>query len=225
MHFNKKKAFTLIELLVVIAILLTLVALLGPSFKRLHLRALQAKGLRNLQQMGGAQFAFSDDFRFLTPYIRAGVNDFDKPIPPNNITSGYWPITMMPYLGNQVDIFWRPDTDPEPTINTKEADRYIEYKQYAPFVIKLSYWMNCNHAKAPFAVSFRQIDKPYMYNIGRVSLPSHCIGLTGGVAWTINDDRNHRWEDGKTDILWLDGHADFQYLEDILNKNYSFDYK
>ena len=232
-------AFTLIELLVVTAVFAVLLALVAPSLKRLHLSALQAKSLSNLQQLGGAQFAFSDDFNFLTPYHRKGADTFHKPVPPLIVDSAtsIWPITMMPYLGNQAELFWRPDTDIEAistNLSFEEKDRFLETKDYAPYIIKCGYWMNAGEqSKAPFAISFLPENKPYIFNMTRVMFPSQCIGLTGGYGWFSRDNvtklwngnRNHLWADGKMDILWLDGHVNLQYPEDLLEKNFNVHHK
>ena len=67
-RLENRLAFTLIELLVVIAVIALLAGMLFPVFSQAKGRAIQAKCVSNLKQLGTAMVMYTDDWKGVYPY-------------------------------------------------------------------------------------------------------------------------------------------------------------
>jgi len=97
----KKTAFTLIELLVVIAVIAALASLMIPSMSSSRERARMSYCANNLNQLGKALVAYTDEH-----------NDRLPPVSINTSASA-WDMALMPYIGWATNLFCCP-SDPYP---------------------------------------------------------------------------------------------------------------
>ncbi len=99
----RNMAFTLIELLVVIAILAILMSLLLPSLSKARGVAKKSGCLNNLKQMGSCTEMYVTDNNEYLPgvyYLYQAPNDAEA-VQQKHL----WPVAMLPYTNNNVEIF------------------------------------------------------------------------------------------------------------------------
>jgi prepilin-type N-terminal cleavage/methylation domain-containing protein len=225
--------FTLIELLVVIAIIGILASLLLPALSNARDRARSMTSLSQERQVFQAIALFELDTNELPRFSRGYVNLYDVYIPPGNHIVGsapgvpsLWTLSLLPYVGYQTEIFWRPDQNPDATA----ASSYPESEQYyiescpidgTNYAYGVGYWLNAaGDYIRPFTVSYNSPWDPTRSS--DISQPSECIGITGGYAWGHQGlwIRNHVWRSGSCDILWMDGHATMTRPGDVSAENW-----
>src|SRR5688572_8595257 len=99
---SRKRGFTLIELLVVIAIIAILAAILFPVFAQAREKGRAISCLSNMKQLAFAVAQYSQDYDDFVPIGKTEERaSFRRPDGQLVNTTGYWWLTIWPYLKNQ----------------------------------------------------------------------------------------------------------------------------
>jgi hypothetical protein len=189
---------------------------------------------------------FEMNFKDLPAYQRAGLEDFypknininRRDLPDKYASTNQWfmwSTSLMPYVSNVAKTFWRPDTElgrewASSPPGTPDDLKYFEHK-YDDYTIRTSYSINAFRFEGangyPFGGDYKRTK--VTRNSALITKPSGNAGFLGGCNWPNYGQgyesslwRIHAWSNGKTDIVWMDGHADLKLKSSL--KETDFDY-
>jgi prepilin-type N-terminal cleavage/methylation domain len=217
---RSRSAFTLIELLVVIAIIAILAAILFPVFAQAREKARQSGCLSNQKQIGLALLQYLQDADETYPRAWYGAGNG----PSNNVDRYKWHDALMPYVKNE-QVYTCPSDD------ENAPYRFRTDRDYGSYGMNATYWWQGDNYTSPYEQSLAQLARPAetvwvleMANAGLLNnfeVEWAWVGDTPGI--TEGSPRRMRniseRHQGRTNVLWCDGHAKSVKLEDLNQRN------
>lgn len=233
------KAFTLIELLVVIAIIALLVSILLPSLNKARDLAKGAICISNLKSVGTAFGMYMSDGDDWYP-MNIGVGDFGWPSGPANSVGTIWYAYIAVYLG------WNGDTSHAGFTRTKLLDcplytppagKYLAYDStsdnwgynaYGYNYNGFGYWNFSNPAQSrrfKGAQIVQPAEKILVADAGPYqSTPNGGVCIISYVditTYPVSTRHTERNPDGGPDILFADGHVNYETLDEVNGLDYT----
>lgn len=223
-HKNTDEAFTLVEVLVVIVIIAVLTALLFPALFSATTRSQQTKSSSNLRSIGVAMLSFANDNNGHPPAAR-GTLKYN-----GDAFNVWWAVHLMPYVGNNAEVFSHPKTE-------KEILDPAAYDPRSNTQLYIGYWINAGvdglisfpHGPVPFwLTAIAQGRNPH--RLSYFQNPMNTVGLIEGIGgepsngWNpgSNDewrsglnDKYYQWGNNKFNVLWMDGHVSLESPESL----------
>jgi prepilin-type N-terminal cleavage/methylation domain-containing protein/prepilin-type processing-associated H-X9-DG protein len=215
------RAFTLIELLVVIAIIAILAALLLPALSRAKTKAKTTACLNNMRQIGIATVMYTTDFQRYPGCLLIAAS------PPHYC----WPVRLFTFMAGNRDAFSCPSAAMNSRWNTNDnkslgggVDRY-----YVRPDSRFSYGYNDWGAYGAFTRFGLggDVDDPKMeIKDSQVRKPSDMIMLgdsrvnsvfDGNIDPTTPDEWPSSRHQGRTSLMFCDGHAEKAWRKDTVN--------
>jgi prepilin-type N-terminal cleavage/methylation domain-containing protein/prepilin-type processing-associated H-X9-DG protein len=229
---RRNHAFTLIELLVVIAIIAILAAILFPVFAQAREKARQTACLSNMRQIGTAALMYAQDYDERTPRNWYGDEGFEATTAPGDTPERYkWMDAIQPYVKN-TQLFTCPSAAQLVYIPRAQLLSGQTTRQYGSYAYNRAYGQ----------VEIETDTTPAGKSLGQLELPADTVWFAetvGGGPY----DFDFRWPDvasnpvvtnttprqlgvyiierhqGKTNVLWCDGHSKAASLDWLARKN------
>ena len=231
-----RRGFTLIELLVVIAIIAILAAILFPVFAQAREKARQTSCLSNMKQIGTACLMYAQDYDERVPRNWYGSLGFEATTAPGDKPDRYkWMDALQPYVKN-TQIFtcasasnlpYVPRTALKSGETTRKYGSYAYNRAYGGFDLNAdptpagkslasfdlpaeTVWFAETVGGGPYDFDFRWPDtasNPVVTNTSPRKL------ALGPAEYLIE---RHQ---GKTNVLWCDGHVKATSLDFLARKN------
>jgi prepilin-type N-terminal cleavage/methylation domain-containing protein/prepilin-type processing-associated H-X9-DG protein len=233
---KRNTGFTLIELLVVIAIIAILAAILFPVFAQAREKARQASCLSNMKQIGLAALSYAQDYDERTPRNWYGDMGMEATTAPGDTPVRYkWMDAIQPYVKN-TQVFTCPSASSLlylPRTSLTAGQTTTQYGSYA-------------YNRAYGQVDVESDSTPAGKSLSQFSIPAETVWFAeppGGGPY----DFDFRWPDvasnpsitntsprklasgpaeylierhqGRTNVLWCDGHVKAMNLDTIARKN------
>ncbi len=231
-----RRGFTLIELLVVIAIIAILAAILFPVFAQAREKARQTSCLSNMKQIGTASLMYAQDYDERVSRNWYGEMGFEATTAPGDTPARYkWMDALQPYVKN-TPVFTCPSASTLVYVARtalKSGETTRKYGSYA-----------YNRAYGGFDLDVDPT--PAGKSLAQFELPAETVWFAetvGGGPY----DFDFRWPDtasnpvvtstsprklalgpaeylierhqGKTNVLWCDGHVKATGLDFLARKN------
>lgn len=224
-----RDGFSQLEILAVTALIGVLLLLLVPAVQSVRTKALQAHSVANLKAIGVAIYTFAAEHDGHPPPPRGKFN--------NSATPFWWPVFLLPYVNDNIEIFDRPGLtkewgDPaavnpatgepfrigywinggsDPTIPFPHGGRYINFVDAG-----LNAYRYINFTKPSDTVAIVEAAEP---NPSSSSPPNWNPGYNG--KWKSGEnDKFHHWPDGSFNVLWLDGHVSKEKPDSLTSEQF-----
>ncbi|MBC7529332.1 MAG: DUF1559 domain-containing protein [Chthonomonadaceae bacterium] len=237
---TRYRGFTLIELLVVIAIIAILAAILFPVFAQAREKARQTSCLSNMKQIGTAALMYTQDYDEVTPRNWCGSMGFEATTAVGDPIDRYkWMDSLQPYVKN-TQIFTCSSTTNLPYIprtslklgeTTRKYGSYAYNRAYGGFDLETdvtpagkslarfevpadTVWFAETVGGGPYDFDFRWADVASNPIVSTTS-PRKLVDKTDPVNIQYIIERHQ----GKTNVLWCDGHSKAASLDALTPKN------